>query len=307
VMAHISVIRTPMRKEIHAIELGGTLFVPASHKNLEAVLSGKKYPDLRSVVIDFEDGLASVDREQALHNLDTILENLLETKLLRFIRPQNPQMLKEFLQHKNIVKIDGLILPKFSLDNANEYLDIINDPKLKIKDIKIMPSIEGKELFDTQKLQQLRILLLPYKKQIICIRFGAQDMLRQLGLRQEGSIYNMLAPSQVITNVIITFKPYNFEISAPVYPNFSDKEGFKKEVNYEFQNGLTSKTIIHPSQIKPLNELYKVPEVELEAAQKILEKEDGVLNLEGVMGERKTQRDWANTILQRNIIYPNNA
>ena len=258
-----------MRKEIHALELGGTLFVPASHKNLEAVLSGKKYPDLRSVVIDFEDGLARIDQPQALDHLETILENLQETKLLRFIRPQNKEMLREFLQLKNIEKVDGFILPKFGLDNAKSYLSLFPISDLPFS-WHIMPSIEGKELFNIQQLQKLKEILLPYQKQIICIRFGAQDMLRQLGLRQEGSIYDMLVPRQVIANFIATFKPYGFEVSAPVYPNFSDKIGFKKEISYELQNALISKTIIHPNQIELLNERYKVSQSELKIVQKIL-------------------------------------
>ena len=284
------------QRSIDALELGGTLFVPASHKNLEAVLSGEKYPELRSVVIDFEDGLANADRPQALHRLNSILENLQEVKLLRFIRPQNPQMLKEFLQRKNIEKIDGFILPKFGLENASEYLSIIQNNNF-------MPSIEGKELFDIQQLQKLREILLPYKDQVICIRFGAQDMLRQLGLKQSGSIYNMLVPAQVIANIISTFKPANFNISAPVYPNFSDIEGFQKEVAYELGNGLISKTIIHPNQIETMNKAYKISQQELAEAKNILSQHDGVLNLNGEMGEINTQSVWAKQMFKRQDIF----
>ncbi len=291
------------RALIHTLELGGTLFVPASHKNLQTILSGKKHPELRSVVIDFEDGLASSNLEEALERLDTVLENLQETKLLRFIRPQNPQMLKTFLAQKNIEKVDGFVLPKFGLENAKNYLTIIQNPTSKIQHPKIMPSIEGQELFDIQKLQQLRELLIPYQKQIICIRFGAQDLLRQLSLKQHDSIYDMLVPSQVIANFISTFKPYGFEISAPVYPDFSDKEGFLKEATYELQNGLTSKTIIHPKQIALTNKVYQVSQKEINEAKQICSKNDGVLNLDGKMGEVTTQQSWAETILQREDIY----
>ncbi len=284
-------------QSIHALELGGTLFVPASHKNLNAVLSGEKYPDLRSVVIDFEDGLSGKDRPKAVAKLDLTLGRLQESRLLRFIRPQNPQMLKTVLEQKHIDKLDGFILPKFGLDNADEYLSIIQNRAF-------MPSIEGEELFDIQKLRQLRAILLPHQEQIICIRFGAEDMLRQLGLRRsEVSLYDMLAPAQVIANLITTFRPAGFNISAPVYPNFSDAEGYKKEVAYELQNGLTSKTIIHPSQIKPVNELYKATQQELNEARTILSQHDGVLNLNGKMGEVKTQSIWAAEVIERYKTY----
>ena len=166
-----------------------------------------------------------------------------------------------------------------------------------------MPSIEGKELFDIQQLQKLREILLPHQDQIICIRFGAQDMLRQLGLKQSVSIYDMLVPSHIIADLITTFKPFGFDISAPVYQNFSDIEGFQKEVAYELKNGLVSKTIIHPKQIALLNKCYKVTDQELTEANAILEKEDGILNLNGSMGERKTQQKWAKSLMQRTLLY----
>ncbi len=167
-----------------------------------------------------------------------------------------------------------------------------------------MPSIEGKELFDIQQLQKLRDILLPHQNQIICIRFGAEDMLRQLGLRRtKTSLYDMLAPAQVIANLITTFKPAGFDISAPVYPNFSDIEGFEKEVTYELQNGLTSKTIIHPNQIKPINKLYKITQKELDEAKAILSQHDGVLNLDGRMGEVKTQSIWAKELIVKKQLY----
>jgi citrate lyase beta subunit len=291
-----------MREAVHALELGGTLFVPASHRSLDAVLSGEKYPELRSVVIDFEDGIAGKDRPEALLRLEQTLAKLEETKLLRFIRAQDPQMLEILLQQKEIDKLDGLILPKFGLDNAEHYLSLITNHDLRTTK-NFMPSIEGEELFDTQKLQQLRDLLLPHQERVICIRFGAQDMLRQLGLRQTGSIYDMLAPQQIIANIITLFKPVGFEISAPVYPDFSDKEGFQQEAQKELENGLISKTIIHPDQIEPMNNLYKVSQNEFQEAKALLSLNDGVLNLTGKMGEIKTQSPWVEEIIKRSAIY----
>lgn len=287
-------------KSIHPFELGGTLFVPASHKDLGAVLSGEKYPELRSVVIDFEDGLAAADQPEAMKRLGNILAGLKKSRLLRFIRPQDPQMLETLLRLDNITKIDGFILPKFGLENADSYLSLFPLHPLPFTHF-LMPSIEGKELFDTQKLQKLREILLPYREQIVCIRFGAEDMLRQLGLRRVPgkSLYDMLVPSQVIANILTTFKPYGFDISAPVFPDFSDKAGFQKEIREELENGFVSKTIIHPGQIAPMNELYRVTEDELLEARALLSKKEGVMNLDGRMGEAKTQSPWAEQVLKR--------
>lgn len=284
----------------HAFALGGTLFVPASHKSLDAILSGDKYPELRSVVIDFEDGLEDKERPEALNALENRLTTLAESKLLRFIRPQNPQMLEMFLNLKEIDRIDGFILPKFGLDNAHTYLSLMADAKAMMKSC-FMPSIEGVELFNGQQLLQLRDMLLPFREEILCIRFGAEDMLRQLGIRRAPgtSLYDMIAPNQVVATLLNTFKPYGFDLSAPVFPNFSDKEGFDKEIKRELENGFVSKTIIHPDQIEPMNRLYSVSRQELDEARALLSKADGVMNLNGKMGEAKTQSRWAESVQKR--------
>jgi len=289
------------RQPLHALALGGTLFVPATHKDLDAILSGKKYAELRSVVVDFEDGITAESRPVALQRLDRTLDALEESPLMRFIRPENPQMLEEILAKKGIGRIDGFIFPKFGLESAEAYLSLLDSSTKAGTRHLFMPSVEGDELFHSTKLRQLRDILLPFREHIICIRFGAEDMLRQLGLRRTPgrSLYDMLAPAESIAALLNTFKPYGFEVSAPVFPNFSDTEGFEEEIKRELENGLISKTIIHPSQIKPMNALYQVSKQELREAKALLSQKEGVMNLNGRMGEAKTQSPWAERILIR--------
>ena len=77
------------------IRLGGTLFTPASFKNLADILSLKKYPTLKSLVIDFEDALDEKEYQNSLKSLKTLLKNHQKNSLLVFIRPKNPTNLKE--------------------------------------------------------------------------------------------------------------------------------------------------------------------------------------------------------------------
>ena len=283
---------------IDAAALGGTLFVPASHKHLETIARGGKFPRLRSVVFDTEDGLDAGALPEALQRLRWLLPTLEETGPLRFIRPRNVDVLREILQFEGIEKIDGFILPKFGLDNADSYLESIGEHLF-------MPSIEGRELFDVAALAKLRDLLMPYKEQIILVRFGAEDMFRQLGLRRscEHSIYDMCAPSAVIGNLLGVFKPYGFDVSAPVFGCYKDMAGFEKEVLRDLREGLVSKTIIHPDQIEPVERLYRVSEGEYEIARKILETGKAVSGLNGEMAERSTQQPWARRIVRRAEVY----
>lgn len=287
-------------KSIDPLALGGTLFVPASHKNLFAVAMGTKFPALKSMVIDFEDGLATEAIEEGFEQLTTVLESLKPAPLLRFIRPRNPDMLKRLLTLPNIYKIDGLILPKFSLTNAPHYLELCQHIPLQI-----MPSIEGNELFNVTQLQELKHLLSPLKEKIILIRFGAEDMLRQLNMRREctTSLFDISATSLVMANLITTFKPDGFEIAAPVFRCFNDDDAFTLDVARDLKEGFISKTIIHPKQIELLNKAYKVSQQEFQDAQKLLESTQSVFNLNETMAEPITMQPWASRILKRATIY----
>ncbi len=289
-------------KKIDALELGGTLFVPATHRHLEAIAHGEKFTALRSVVFDTEDGLKAEALDEGLARIKMLLAQLKPAGLLRFIRPRSVKVLRQLLAFEHIDRIDGFILPKFGLESAEPYLRTIDTASSTPL---FMPSIEGTELFDTMALKELRTLLLPYKERIPLIRFGAEDMLRQLGLRRdcETSLYEMAAPSQVIASMIGTFKPYGFDISAPVFPCYKDSEGFERELLRDLSEGLVSKTIIHPDQITALERLYRVSKKEFGDAEQIINTTEAVFAQEGKMAERSTNQPWAERIIIRARLY----
>ena len=278
------------------ISLGGTLFIPAIHSNLKSILNEKKYKNLKSVAIDTEDSIKETDVKVAHKYVKNILEDFEKTELLVFIRPRNVEILKEILNYENIEKIDGFILPKFSLLNAREYLKVLEETKFSI-----MPSIETEELFESTKLLELREILLCHSEKIILIRFGLEDMLRQLKMRRKcgDSIFDFSVTSSVLGNFLAIFKSAGFEVSGGVYPCFKDKEGFKKDVIKDLREGLFSKTIIHPSQVEIINELYKVSKEEYEEAKLIISLKTGVGASDGKMLESETMTPYAKYILNR--------
>lgn len=289
-----------MQKTINYIELGGTLFIPASHKNLDLIVNGNKYPELRSLVIDFEDGLDSDKLQEAMRDLENILQKRSNNSPYTFIRPRDTQHLKTLLKIAYIEKVDGFVLPKFSLTNAHLYFDLLAGGNFAV-----MPSIEGSELFEQQKLYSLKELLLTNKEKIVLVRFGLEDMLRQLGLRRacDDSVFDLAVGNSVLGNFIAIFKSAGFAISGGVYPCFDDERGFIEDVKRDLKEGLFSKTIIHPKQIKIINELYKVEKKEYDEAIEILESEQVVFEQNGKMAEKHTMSKYAAYIKARADIY----
>lgn len=286
--------------KINYIELGATLFIPAIHKDLEAVVCNNKYPELKSVLVDTEDGINDENLDTAFKAIDKLLNIYEKKKLAVFIRPRDIEVLEKILNIKNIEKIDGFILPKFSLSNAQNYFDLLQD-----NDFLIMPSIEGKELFNQNSLYELREILLKNTENILLLRFGLEDILRQLTIKRisQESIFDLSVLSYILGNFIATFKSVGFAISGGVYPNFTDDDGFIKDVKRDLREGLFSKTIIHPRQIELSNELYRVSKDELREALEISQSDEAVFNQNGKMAEVVTMRPYSYEIILRAEVY----
>jgi len=285
---------------INYVELGATLFVPCTHNNLEDIVCNNKYPELKSILIDTEDGILEDDLESAYEAIESLLNVYEKKSLLVFIRPKNVDVLTRLLRIKNIENVDGFILPKFSLINAQQYFDVLENSSFYL-----MPSIEGKELFNQSKLYELREIILKNRKNILLLRFGLEDILRQLRMKRscENSIFDYSATSYVVAGFIATFKSAGFAISGGVYPCFKDDEGFIKDMKRDLKEGLFSKTIIHPNQIKLSNELYKVTKKELDNALEISKSQKAIFNQNNKMAEVITMKPHSEDIILRAEIY----
>jgi len=292
-----------MIREISPIQLGGSLYIPAVHKNVYTVCNENKYPALRSCIIDTEDAIIADDLDRALENIAKMLQDYEASELCVFIRPRNPKILQEILKIKNIEKIDGFSLPKYSTEVMKEYSQIIS---LSSKKFYIMPVLESLDLFSTSKLEGIRDFLLACKIPTLTLRLGGEDMMNYLGLKRrcEDNIYSLVGPAQVIGNVINTFKPFGFNISATVFNCIKQETLYRQNVEEDLRQGLLGKTIIHPNQIEPLNEAYKVTKDEYEIAKKMLDKKtDAIIVQNGQMGEKFAHGSWAKNILLRAKFY----
>ena len=287
-------------KKINYIELGATLFIPANHKNLQDVAFGIKYQALKSLLIDLEDSVSEIDLEEGIKKLKDTLYSLEKKKLFIFVRPRDSKNLKQLLQLENIQKIDGFILPKFSLANSSEYLSL-----LEKTDFSFMPSIEGSELFDMSKLIKLKDNLVPYKDKVILVRFGLEDMLRQLKMKRKAdeSIFDFSVTSSILGQFLSIFKSAGFGVSGGVYPYFQDEKGFIKDALRDLKEGLFTKTIIHPNQIEPLNKIYKVKEQELDDALEIVFNDKAIFNQDGKMAEKTTMTPYSQDIVTKSFVY----
>jgi len=285
------------------LQLGASLYVPATRGDLVEIANHCRFPALRSVIFCTEDSITDADVPQALTNLGHLLGQLKPVGLRRFVRVRNPDVLKGLLQSDGIDHLDGFVLPKLTLYNLPDYLRVIPEGNTHW----LMPTLETAEVFDPCEMRALRDALLSkcVRTRVICLRIGGNDLLHLLGLRRPRgrTIYETpLGPT--IAQLVTIFHPSGFSLTSPVFDRLNDAETLAREVRMDVEFGLLGKTAIHPQQIPLIESLYRIDSVDWESSRRILHDDAlPVFRHADAMCEPATHRRWAEIIRDRAEIY----
>ena len=126
-----------------------------------------------------------------------------------------------------------------------------------------------------------------------------------LGLRRPRQLTLYDTPlGNIISQLVTVFKPYNFDLSAPVFEYLNDNDTLQKEIQRDLAFGLIGKTAIHPSQIADIEAVYAVELDDYEMAVKLVDNTaPAVFKMHHSMCEVATHRQWATSILNRQQYY----
>lgn len=290
---------------IDPISLGATLYVPATRPNLATLILGPSHHGLRSVVICVEDSVLQGDAPQALANLAAFLIALRAvpanaTRPMIFVRPRSPKMLAHILNFQAVECVDGFVIPKATADSMPEYMAVLSHDHHML-----MPTLETREVFDPAEMRRLRDQLLAFQDRILAIRIGGNDLLQTIGARRSSARTSYDGPlGPVIVNLVTTYNPWGFHLTAPVFEHFGNLSLLNEEVERDLEHGLIGKTAIHPCQIEVIQGSYAVDPIEAAEARSILSHgSEAVFASRQSMCEPATHRIWAQTIIRRADIF----
>ncbi|MED4226775.1 HpcH/HpaI aldolase/citrate lyase family protein [Neobacillus cucumis] len=212
-------------------------------------------------------------------------------------------------------------------------MPILESPKVIQKESRMDELIGIKQLLDQ------------YRDYILNVRIGATDFCGLYGIRRnmDTTVYDIAVLRDCISDIINVFQRFDspYVVSGPVWEYFSAKkrmlkpqlrqtpfwerygeEGLKwraqlidenmdgliREILMDISNGLTGKTIIHPSHIKVVQALNVVSYEEFIDARNIVKASDsnnGVMKSDfaNKMNEVKPHYFWAKKILLKSQIY----
>jgi citrate lyase subunit beta/citryl-CoA lyase len=104
-------------------------------------------------------------------------------------------------------------------------------------------------------------------RRIACLVLGTSDLTKDLHARHTRERLPMLTSLGVC---LLAARAYGLSILDGVYLDLNDAEGFKASCVQGLELGFDGKTLIHPSQIDPCNEVFSPSAAELEQARKII-------------------------------------
>ncbi len=234
--------------------------------------------------------------------------------------------------------VSGFVLPKFSVSNGPQFLAQVaaaNDRSAH--SLYAMPVLETPAILYREsredELVGIRELLHAHREHVLAVRIGATDLCGLFGIRRDRdlSVYDVGVAADLITQVVNHLGRSDgtgFAISGPVWEYFAnherilrpqlrqspfddrragglrrrlmnaDLDGLMRETLLDRANGLTGKTVIHPSHVAPVHALAVVSHEEYLDAVDVLgpaSSDGGVGRSEyrNKMNEFRPHRIWA--------------
>ena len=244
--------------------------------------------------------------------------------------------------------LSGFVLPKFTDETGGPFLDALEDARQATGlALLAMPVIESPEAIHresrTETLLGVAQLLAKHRDLVLAVRLGATDLSSAYGLRRsrELTVYDVPLVAEVImdvVNVLGRADGTGYVVTGPVWEHFADQDrlfkprlretpfdeqgaarlrhrlvsrdldGLIREIVLDKANGLTGKTVIHPTHVLAVHALSVVTHEEWSDACDILghDMSGGGVRASAYrnkMNEAKPHRAWAERTLRRARVF----
>lgn len=311
--------------------VGALLYCPALNTKIIDMLLHNSVGHPFSIALCLEDSISdsavNLAEEQIVLTLNGIFQSLSSGQLLKSALPQIFIRVRSAVQAITVFKkikpyqslLSGFILPKYSLNCAEEYnKSILEINSMADKKIYMLPIIESGDVINLstrhETLAGIKSYIDTMAEYVLNVRIGGNDFCKHFGIRRsfDETIYDILPIANILSDILTVFS-MDYVVSGPVWeyfdsPNGEWADGLKKEIKRDKLNGFIGKTVIHPNQIQVVNQCLKVEKADFEDAISILNfKSDHLLVAKSNDGKRmneiKTHTKWAEKIVILANIY----
>jgi len=261
------------------------LFVPG---NNPSQLAKSEIYGADSVIFDLEDAVSVNEKDAARDLVTRFMQELRPTTCRVGIRinAQDTPYYEDDVKAMVPLKPDFLRLPKSeSAENIKKLdKDIAKyEKKAGIKEgtVKIIATIEtALGVYNAFEIASA-------SERVIAIGLGAEDFRTDMHMQRTETGEEILAARNRIS--LCAHAAHVMPLDY-VFSNFKNEEGFRKDVAFGKMLGFTGKSVIHPSQVPIVHEVYTPSDAEIEKAKQVvaaydeaMAKASGVVSLNGKM------------------------
>jgi citrate lyase subunit beta/citryl-CoA lyase len=256
----------------------------------ERALEKAKTLPADALILDLEDSVAPEGKVAARDNVCAAVRGggYGRRELVFRVNAIESQWGMDDLRAAATVAPDAILVPKVStpgdIVTAAKVLGAIAAPgRVRIWAMMETPS----SVLNAREIAQLGA---DPENRLGCLVMGTNDLLKESRAR---ALHNRIAVVPWLAMTIVAARAYGLDILDGVYNDFRDDVGFREECEHGRTLGMDGKTLIHPSQVAPCNQIFSPTEEEVSWARKIIaafeeptNAHKGVIVLEGKMVER---------------------
>ncbi|MFL9998712.1 CoA ester lyase [Paraburkholderia sediminicola] len=226
------------------------LFVPGSQPDRfsKALSSGAD-----AVIIDLEDAVAPVDKNQAREAIASWVAT--DRPVLIRVNANGTPWFEHDAQLGKLRGVAGIVLPK--AESASDVISLVSLAKRKIPVFPLIESAKG-------MWNALEIAKAPHVHQLM---FGTLDFCADMGIESDGDELNPFrAPLVMISRIAGIRAPID-----GVTPAIDDVERLTVETRRGKRWGFAGKLCIHPKQVPIINNCYVPSDSELRWAKRVVD------------------------------------
>jgi citrate lyase subunit beta/citryl-CoA lyase len=262
------------------------LYMPGS--NARALEKARDLP-ADCVILDLEDAVAPDAKAQARGLINKALKSGFgDREVMVRINGLDTRWWVEDLDSIVGARPDAILVPKIS--NPNQLQDLA----ARIVDMGTDPHIRVWAMMETPLAMinagEIAASALDSETRLSGFVMGTNDLAKDTRARLVPGRAPMLP---WLMTCVAAARAYGIDILDGVYNDLGDEKGFVEECKQAVDLGFDGKTLIHPKQIEPCNQVFSPSSEEVEAARKMIgafelpeNRDKGVVQIDGRMVER---------------------
>lgn len=242
------------------------LFIPGNNDRF-LKKSTSLHPDI--LCYDLEDSVPSNEKEGARRLVGAQLASQEENKLSPIyvrINSVDSGMIDSDLESILGNKLDGIVLPK--IGNSKEVMQVIDKihiiaSKRKLASrIQIIPSIEtASGVVNANSIAAAH-------EDVVALVFGVFDYLYDMDIDSEYD--DSISYNYARSKIPVDAKAAGIDALDSIWQKVSDLDGLAMDAKVAKNLGYSGKTLIHPSHIIPVHDIFQPTKKQIEWAKKVL-------------------------------------